>query len=417
VTNAAGPGSHRPDRSARRQVALAVALALLAASVAVPWPALSQDPQASQDPQSAAGSPHPGTPAASAAASPLPDSADARGKPAFSDPTWTRLRPGRSPAAREDHTWTVDKDSAAAYLFGGRDGATIFDDLWRFDLATDTWARLRPGGARPNARFGHNAAWVPGTGLVIFAGQRGSEFFNDLWAYDPASERWTELPDRGAVPAPRYGSCAVLGTDGRLVISHGFTFRGRFDDTRAYDFPSGRWASVAPDGRRPGERCLHDCFTTTVGRLVLYGGQDDRNAALGDLWSTRPDGGWSRSPDPRAAARRLYAVTEAGPHAWIFGGAGRDSSALDDLWRVDRTTLEFSRVRPAGRTPPARWAGTLVTDPVRGRLLLFGGMARSALDDVWQLTDGGGAGAGPARTPGASNGPLDDLAETPRPGH
>lgn len=298
---------------------------------------------------------------------------------------WTDISPARGPAAREDHTWTVDGDGRFAYLFGGRDGGQAFDDLWRFDLASDTWQKLAPRGAKPAARFGHSAVWTADRGLIVFAGQRGADFFGDLWAYDPTTDSWSELPGNGAAPKARYGSCMVNGPDGRLWISHGFTFAGRFDDTRAYNLATERWSSIAPDGRRPGERCLHDCFTSATGELVLYGGQDNATASLGDLWVTRADGTWQRRPDPPPAARRLYAVAEAGPEAWIFGGVRADNEPLDDLWRVDRETLEFERAALDGATPSARYGATLITDTARGRLLLFGGQGRQARADVWQL--------------------------------
>ena len=149
---------------------------------------------------------------------------------------------------------------------------------------------------------------------------------------------------------------ACVGPDGRLWISHGFTFAGRFDDTRAYNFKNERWAGIAPDGRRPGERCLHECFTSADGNLVLYGGQDDSNASLGDAWRMRKDRTWKKQPDPPAKARRLYAVTEAGPYAYVHAGAGRQD-LLDDLWRIDRETLEWERVNVPGNKPAARSAG------------------------------------------------------------
>lgn len=307
--------------------------------------------------------------------------------PTFDSPRWKRLAFERGPEPREDHTWTVDGNGAAAYLFGGRDGSKAYGDLWRFDLATDSWKRVKPAGRSPSARFGHSAVWVDGVGLVVFAGQQGTDFFGDLWAYDPDRNRWNLLPGRGEAPRKRYGSCAIVGTDGRLWISHGFTFAGRFDDTRAYNFRNERWASIAPDSRRPGKRCLHDCFTSASGQLVLYGGQNDSERALGDLWVTRPNGTWRKQPDPSPRARRLYAVTEAGDYAFIFGGAGKVEQALDDLLRVDRETLEVTRVRVSGAAPAGRSAGTLITDPVRGRLLLFGGKAKGAKADLWQLTD------------------------------
>jgi hypothetical protein len=306
----------------------------------------------------------------------------------FEAPKWRKITPGRGPAGREDHTWTVDADGRFAYLFGGRDGAREFGDLWSYDLAKDRWRRISPKGKRPEARFGHSAVWVDGVGMVIFAGQLGDDFFNDLWVFDPERNRWRELPTKGQAPKRRYGSCMVVGPDGRLWISHGFTSSGRFDDTRAYNLKTRRWAVMTPEGRKPGERCLHDCFTSLAGDLVLYGGQDDGNFALGDLWSMGKDRTWDRHDDPQANWRRLYGVTEAGTYAYVFSGAGEDNAQLADVWRVDRETLEFSRLRPEGNHPAARYAGTLITDAERGRLLLFGGQAaKGAKSDVWELVE------------------------------
>ena len=308
---------------------------------------------------------------------------------AFAEPTWRRVSTAKSPAAREDHTWTVDGNGRYAYLFGGRDGEREFGDLWRYDLQRDRWKKLSPKGKTPQPRFGHSAVWADSHGLVVFAGQRGPSFFDDLWAFDPERERWRKLPAGASAPKARYGSCMVVGPDGRLWISHGFTDAGRFDDTRAYNLTSERWASLTPDGRVPGERCLHDCFTTTAGELVLYAGQDDGAFALGDLWVMSRDRTWQRldDPKPKPKPRRLYAVTEAGDFAYIFGGAGNDNAPLKDLWRVDRQTLEFERVGVDGKHPSARFAGTLITDHERGRLLLFGGEGSKARNDLWELID------------------------------
>lgn len=306
---------------------------------------------------------------------------------AFAEPKWRKVAPEGGPAGREDHTWTVDGDGRFAYLFGGRDGGKDFGDLWRYDLERDSWKKLSPKGKAPAPRFGHSAVWVDGHGVIVFAGQRGPDFFDDLWAFDPGKGKWREMPAKGSVPKRRYGSCMVVGPDGRVWISHGFTFAGRFDDTRAYNLKSERWSTITPDGRKPGERCLHDCFTSASGELVLYGGQDDGAFALGDLWTMGSDRTWQRHDDPKPKPRRLYAVTEAGAYAYVFGGAGEDNSAFADLWRVDRSTLRFERVGVGDNHPAARYAATLITDAARGRLLLFGGQANTAKADVWELVD------------------------------
>ena len=304
--------------------------------------------------------------------------------------TWTeRSDVAAGPGAREDHTWTVSEDGTIAYLFGGRDGGEAFGELWAFDLTTDSWTLLQPRNDRPAARFGHTATWVPGIGLVVWSGQAGDTFFADIWAYDPAADAWRELPALGEVPPARYGSCASLGPDGRLWVSHGFTEdAGRFADTRAYDFASGEWTDVTPAGDVPVERCLHDCFWS-AGRLILYAGQTTGVPALGDIWAYDPAApAWSKGPNTAAPDRQLYAVTPTGDGvAFVFGGGSLDRGYLDDAWLIHPATLELMPADAPDPRPATRSGATLIDDPTRGRLLLFGGVnGDGALDDLWELS-------------------------------
>jgi hypothetical protein len=299
------------------------------------------------------------------------------------EPAWTALA-AAGPAAREDHTWTVDGGGATAFLFGGRDGSTVFDDLWAFDLAADTWSEITPSGGPPG-RFGHEAAWVDGVGLVVFAGQAGSTFYNDLWAYDPAENAWRQLPAAGELPVPRYGSCSAIGADGRLWISHGFTSDGaRFADTRAYDFASGTWADETPDGSRPVERCLHVCWVTDAGAFVLYAGQTTGVPALGDLW-TLAAASWMETSGDLPPERQLAAHARLDDATLVFGGQST-ADTLADLWIVDDDG-NATEVRTVGEGPSARYGATLLADPERDRVLLFGGRTpERAYGDLWSLT-------------------------------
>jgi len=279
-----------------------------------------------------------------------------------------------------------------AYLFGGRDdtGPGSYGDLWAYDLSADSWKQLSGG---PPARFGHNAAWVVGVGLVIFAGQ-GTSFFNDLWAYDPDSDSWRALPAVGDLPVPRYGSCAALGPDGRLWISHGFTSEGsRFSDTRAYDFAIGTWTDETPAGAAPVRRCLHACWWTDGGLFALYGGQTDGVPALGDRWllSLGPRPGTSAwqelAPDPSPPAdRNLHAATRWRDGTLVFGGQALDGTFLGDAWILSDDGTH-APVLPGAAGPSPRSGVELVADPERGRVLLFGGKAgANVFGDLWELT-------------------------------
>jgi hypothetical protein len=302
--------------------------------------------------------------------------------------SWAQLG-ATGPAAREDHTWTVDPDAGIAYLFGGRNGATVFGDTWGYDLATDTWTELAPSSS-PDARFGHEAVWVEGIGLVIVAGQaRADTFFGDLWAYDPASNAWTELPATGELPTPRYGSCAAIGPDGRLWISHGFTEdQARFSDTRAYDFDANAWTDETPADGRPVERCLHGCWWTDDGELALYAGQTTGTTALDDRW-TFSDGTWTRIDGSVPPGRNLYARARHEGATIVFGGQAIDESYLGDLWLLADGSTDAVPIEAIGDGPqPVGRAGAeLIADPGRNRALLFGGRtADGALNDLWALS-------------------------------
>lgn len=300
--------------------------------------------------------------------------------------TWTVLAVD-GPPAREDHTWTVDSDGRIAYLFGGRDGATVFGDLWAYDLDRDTWTRITtpPG---PEARFGHEAAWVGGVGLVVFAGQAGSRFFADLWAYSPADDTWRLLPASGDAPVARYGTCAAVGPDGRLWISHGFTADGsRFADTRAYDFEAEAWTDVTPDGTAPIERCLHGCWWTDDGSLALYAGQTTGATALGDRWLLT-DGAWSQVGGALPPERNLYAKARLDGATLVFAGQAIDGTYLADLWLlVDGEAEALALELQPG--PDGRAGAEMIRDVVRDRVLVFGGRnGDGARSDLWELAGG-----------------------------
>lgn len=222
---------------------------------------------------------------------------------------------------------------------------------------------------------------------MVWSGQRDSDFFNDIWVWQTDRNMWLELPSLGAVPLARYGSCASLGPDGELWISHGFTAdSGRFADTRSYSFETGSWTDRTPVDRAPVERCLHECFWSSSGQLILYGGQTTGVAALGDIWAyDLATGAWTKGADPQAPPRQLYALAGDSAGAAVFGGGSVDGGFLADMWMIDPQTLAFTPVE-AAPGPSARAGATLVRDVAHSRLLLFGGTnAEGVLGDLWEF--------------------------------
>lgn len=349
---------------------LAGVLAGCAGAAPSPSPAISVSPSVASAPAVSA------APSEAAASAPAPSST------AVPVPAWSEVE-ADGPSAREDHTWTLDGSGDVAYLFGGRDGATVHGDLWAYELDADRWTPV-DAGEGPAARFGHEAVWVDGIGLVVTFGQAGTTFFDDLWAFDPDRGAWRQLPSTGAVPLARYGSCAALAPDGRLWISHGFTSDGtRFADTRAYAFDTGTWADVTPTGDVPVNRCLHGCWWTAGGGLALYAGQTTGVTALGDRWEL-VDGSWTSIGGALPPERNLAARARFEGATLVVGGQGLDGGYLDDAWWLLDAGGDAVPLTVGGATPPPRAGAEMVVDG--DRVLLFGGRnADGALADAWEL--------------------------------
>lgn len=294
---------------------------------------------------------------------------------------------GALPAIRRDHSLVTDGERL--YVFGGR-GPGPFADLWIYDIAANAWAQSgAPGG--PASRFGHNAVWDPAASrMLVFGGQAGETFFNDLWAFDPATSQWAELPAGGSVPAARYGAAAALdAASGRLLVSHGFTISGRFDDTWQYDLGSQSWTDISPLGGRPVERCLvRAVWDPFQQRLFIFGGQTTATPFLGDLWSFT-DERWrelTRTPSP--APRNLYAMVldEDAFRVLIFGG-NTGEGPMNDLWAYDAGSEHWDRLRPDGGGPSARFSHDAVWIAATSSLFVFGGNDGSGdLNDLWELS-------------------------------
>ena len=212
---------------------------------------------------------------------------------------WTRIEAaGETPKLRSNAILAVASDARALYLHGGRSGGEVQSDLWQLALDTMTWQRLDAADA-PAARFGHVGAYdAVSDRLLISTGQLDSQFFSDVWAFSPSDAAWSQLAGNDAGPARRYGSgFAFDSTSSRLLLSHGFTFQGRFDDTWAFDVEAG-WQDLSPNGQRPGERCLHACAYDAASLwilLLVWRARQREGAAGGYVAATR----WPLARDRR----------------------------------------------------------------------------------------------------------------------
>jgi hypothetical protein len=229
--------------------------------------------------------------------------------------------------------------------------------------------------------------------MVVFGGQAGSDFFNDVWVYDPIGNVWARLEagDEDGAPTPRYGAAvAPVADGGGFYISHGFTSAGRFDDTWMYDLQAGVWTEISSDDDRPEPRCLVRMASDPEReRLLFFGGQSDDAPFLGDFWAfDTDDQSWTELDTDNPSARNLYSLVRRPDDGYLllFGGASADGQ-LGDIWifnvEDDEWSAEVIDPDTSALVPPRDSHDTVWLEDIQAMLIFGGRGVDSLLNDLW----------------------------------
>ncbi|MFI5149452.1 MAG: kelch repeat-containing protein [Bacteroidia bacterium] len=257
-------------------------------------------------------------------------------------------------------------DAAGDLWFFGGQGNGLFNDLWRFNIASNNWTWMSgsqfnyPAGSygtkgvaspsnSPPGRMCHTS-WLDQAGNFWIFGGNDSSFFspgtgmlNDLWKYDPVANMWTWMSGSNAINQP-----GVYGTSCTPDVNN---------------IPSGRIET-------------RSCWTDHCGNFWMFGGGDDIKGQKGrnDLWTYNPNTNqWAwvngASTLNQAAVYGSVTVPAAANHpgarmgsvCWIGktglymfgGGAFAGPSYFSDMWKYypDKSTPNFSPSPLSGCTP------------------------------------------------------------------
>lgn len=306
--------------------------------------------------------------------------------------SWVELTPvsGPMPDTRAYASAVLDTQNRRMIVFGGQDSG-FQNDIWAFDLATSTWTDLSPdSGLVPAARRTPGSIYDPvAHRMITWAGQGSGVFFNDVWEFDLNTNTWNEFTPTGGPPNIRYGIAVAWDPQTtELVTFAGFTNMGRFKDVWRFHPTNDTWTDVSPV-TGPIERCLHSASYDAVGhRLIMYGGQNA--GALGDIWAldlttnTWEDLTPATGPDARFFATHVYDMSSR--RATVFGGS-TNGGRSDEVWVFDLWTGLWTELFPSGTGPSARDGAAGVYDTGHDRIVFFGGDDGSKLNEVWAVTN------------------------------
>jgi len=184
--------------------------------------------------------------------------------------------PANIPGARWIYSHWKDL-SGNFWLFGGGRYSSMNNDLWKYDLSINEWTWMSgtnvlndPGvygtlclpdsSIGPSSAIENRSSWTDACGNFWLLGginHTNSNQLNDLWQYNPTTDKWTWVNGDSTVnPA---GSFGTMG--------------------------------VSSPSNQPGNRCGSLAWKRDNGQLWLFGGFQNNSGLkpLSDLWRYVPD--------------------------------------------------------------------------------------------------------------------------------
>ena len=345
--------------------------------------------------------------------------------------TWTSVPSSlTTPGPRREFGAIYDPENARYLIFGGATAPyQLFNEVWVLSMSgTPTWSHLTIPGVVPGERHSPQWGYDAARNRVLIFGGYGRHYpgqpyayLNDVWQLSlNGTPQWTELNPAGQAPAGRLAGAAVYDPMRQRFVGFGGT-AGLPVDTWVLNLRGqANWQQLPIGGARPnGGWGMTSTYDAKRDRMLIFGGSsgDDYYGSKNDVWELQLRGvpQWRKLttagtlPKARRSATAIFDPIR--DRMVIYGGfdalPGSDEF-LADTWALDLAgnTPTWSQLLPAGTVPTQRDAMAAAYDPIRDRMVVFGGWSGTTMLGDTQFLEWGGTSSDAVLTPAASATPT-----------
>lgn len=257
---------------------------------------------------------------------------------------------------------------------------------------TATWSLIGPPSGGPSPRGGASAVYHPGRQALLLYGGADPIYQSDVWSLPLATGAgWGPITPGGPVPLRRTLHSMILNPiEDQLVIFAGI-YDDYLNDMTVLTLSGVPWWFPNPgSGTRPSARGGHTgTYDPLRHRMLVFGGFD--GGLRNDVWEYAPPGTgvWRplspQGPAPPGRAQHAAVYDPVRDRVLVFGGDG--GTFLGDLWALNLAGAPaWQALSPTGTPPSPRREHSLVYDPVADRVILYGGFDGARRGDVWALS-------------------------------
>eukprot|EP00727_Mastigamoeba_balamuthi_P006838 m51a1_g2775 hypothetical protein (542) ;mRNA; f:1037000-1039273 len=218
-------------------------------------------------------------------------------------------------------------------------------------------------GPGPSERAAHGSAVVDGK-LYVFGGDAGKGvYYNDVYVFDPKTDKWTMLAVKGQTPTPR-GWCSLCAVGNRLYVLFGTNGNDVYNDVYYLDLDTNTWVKPTITGPEPHPR--HSQGACAKGNCIyVFGGVGERKRQLlndvwvfvasANTWVQATVAAGQQAPSPRYGHSTVF----TGREMFVFGGCLLDPSGTRS-YSNDILLINFE-LRPSLKGIPSNLSANLST--------------------------------------------------------
>jgi cysteine-rich repeat protein len=280
---------------------------------------------------------------------------------------WTLKSPTASPPALAAAAMTFDANRGHLLLYGGvSNDANQPTATWDYDGTT--WTRLAPT-SNPGTRQGARMAYDAKNNYVMLAG--GGD--NHVWTWNGSA--WTDRGAQTMLVATGYDSVALVFDANRQAL---VAWDG--NQTNTYEWNGTTFANLAGTPVAPAGSTysyIEFAYDAIRKQVVLFGGYGFVNGTVTDDYNVtwvRSGTSWAQPPafsEPPPRLRSAAAYDPIRRRVVIFGGqTNLNQTAIGDTWEWDGT--KWSQVFPTA-VPPIRGGTMMAYDNRTKTVMMFGG--------------------------------------------
>lgn len=341
-------------------------------------------------------------------------------RPAFAqNGTWTSPSPAPGPGPLREYGAIFDREHQRYLIFFGRSGTQsqdyiLFNDVWVLDVSgTPAWSHIALAGTVPGERHSPQWGYDAARNRVLIFGGYGRHYptspyayLNDVWELSlNGTPHWTELFPSGQTPTGRLQGAAVYDPMRQRFVGFGGTINAPVDTWVLNLQGQASWQPLPIDGARPyGHYGMTSVYDAAKDRMIIFGGSinDTYYGVNNEVWELKLRGlpQWTKlttSGVPPAARRNGTAVFDPLRNRMVVYGGGVPSASGDqflaDTWSLDFNSdpPAWSQLLPAGNVPPGRDIMAAAYDAIHDRMIVYGGWSGTNYLDDTQFLDWGGS--------------------------